>query len=240
MMSNFGETMSDKEKREFECLQAVRKLTSPSSPVYSYLSSAKSNPKPNDFPDFVFDGGFIEHFQVTSAKETSKGDKYKIAESQFEKDSQEHFDKVKEEYLSSAPSPRTLTTDVLEMESPECSYEYFVDSFKRNFEKHLESLDKYDGDKSVGIFLIEHKCARIIILCDGKFAGFYSIKCDKDLLSYLNGYADKLKYLIYFCGNSYEVIEFSKISKLLQNIPTGISFGVGRYISQNINFLLDL
>ena len=228
-------------QKELECLQAAVRLISPNDPTRVYLSSAKSNLKPNDFPDFVFDGGFIEHFQVTSAKETlRKGDEHRIAESQFEKDSQEHFDRVKQEYLNSTPSPGTLTTDILEMNSQEHSYEYFVESFKRNFEKHLESLDKYDGDKTNGIFLIEHKSARITILRGGKFVGFYLIKCDKDLLSYLNGYSDKLKYLIYFCGDSYEVIEFCKIPKILKTIPTGISFGVGRYINQNINFLLDI
>ena len=109
-----------------------------------------------------------------------------------------------------------------------------------NFEKHIESLDKYDGDKSVGIFLLEHKGARITALRHGELPCKYLIKVDKDLLSYLNGFTDKLKYLIYLCYDSCEVIDFSKIPKMLQNIPTGISFSVGRYISQNINFLLDL
>ena len=129
-MSNFGETMTCRGKQELECLQTAVRLISPSDPTCLYLSSAQPNPEASDFPDFVFDGGFIEHFQVTSAKETSKGDKHRIAESQFQKDSQKHFDKVKQEYLNSAPSPGTLTTDILEMESPECSYEYFVEFWK--------------------------------------------------------------------------------------------------------------
>ena len=239
-MGNFGEILTDKGKRELECLQAAVRLISPSDPTHLYLYSAKPNPKPNDFPDFVFDVWFIEHFQVTSANETSKGDKHKIAEAQFEKDSQEHFDRVKEEYLNSTPIPGTITTDVLEMDSPEYSYENFIQSFKKNFENHINSLGQYDGDKSVGIFLVEHTNAKITIWCDGKFAGFYLIKCDKDLLSYLNGFADKLKYLIYLCHDSYEVIDFRKIPKMLQNIPAGISFGAGRYINQKLNIFLDI
>ena len=227
-------------QKELECLQTAIRLISPNNPISVYLSSAQPNPRLSDFPDFVFDGGFIEHFQVTSAKETTrKGDEHRIAESQFEKDSHEHFDRVKREFLNTAPCPQTLTTDILEMESPEYSYEYFVQSFKKNFEHHIESLDKFDGDNLVGMFLVEHTGARITALRYGKHPCNYLIKCDKDLLEYLNGFADKLKYLIYLSYDSYEVIEFSKIPKILQNIPTGISFGVGRYINQNINFLLD-
>ena len=39
----------------------------------SILDSAVPNNESNKFPDFVFKGGFIEHFQVTSSKETRKG-----------------------------------------------------------------------------------------------------------------------------------------------------------------------
>lgn len=231
---------TNRSQKELECLQAAIKLIPSSETICTYLSSAQRNTKPSDFPDFVFDGGFIEHFQVTSAKETRKGDEQRISESQFEKDNQEHFDRIKQEYLNSTPSPGTLTTDIFEMDSPEYSYECFVQSFKRNFEKHVEGLSKYNGDKSVGIFLVEHTGARITAIRYGNFAGFYLIKSDKELLSYLNGFTDKLKYLIYLCHDSYEVIEFSKIPKILQNVPTGISFGVGRYIIQRINFLIDI
>lgn len=38
----------------------------------SILDSAVPNNESSKFPDFVFKGGFIEHFQVTSSKETRK------------------------------------------------------------------------------------------------------------------------------------------------------------------------
>lgn len=41
--------------------------------VDKIIESAISNPEPNEFPDFIFDGGFIEHFQVTSSIENRKG-----------------------------------------------------------------------------------------------------------------------------------------------------------------------
>lgn len=236
-------------QREFECLQAVRKFVSASNPTFSYLSTARSNPNASEFPDFLLDGGFIEHFQVTSAKETTKGDKHKITESKFEENSQAEFDRIKQEFLNSEPCPGSLTTNVLEMENPEYGYEYFLKSFKHNFENHIKSLDKYYGDKTVSIFMVEHTGARITVLRNREFYKFYKIEYDKDLLSYLCGFKDKLKYLICFWGDtqgdlngelSCEIIEMSNVPELLQKAPKDISFSVGRYTKQKLHICLDL
>ena len=37
------------------------------------ILESERNLNANDFPDFIFEDGFIEHFQVTSAKEGKKG-----------------------------------------------------------------------------------------------------------------------------------------------------------------------
>lgn len=236
-------------QREFECLKAVRKFVSASNSTYSYLSMARSNPNASEFPDLLFDGGFIEHFQVTSAKETTKGDKHRITESKFEENSRAELDRIKQEFLSSKPCPGSLATNVLEMESPEYAYEYFLSSFKRNFENHIKSLDKYNGDSSISIFLVEHIGASITVLRNSKFYKFYKIEYDKDLLSYLCSFKDKLKYLICLWGNtqgdlngelSCEIIEMSKVPELLKKVPQDISFSVGRYINQKLNICLDI
>ncbi len=101
-------------KREYDCLELVKKLISPSNPISSYLALAKPNHDVSKFPDFIFDEGFIEHFQVTSAKETKSGDEHRIAEVEFDRDSKAEFEREKQEFLSSKPHPRTLTTRVLE------------------------------------------------------------------------------------------------------------------------------
>ncbi|UHP11155.1 hypothetical protein LAX80_005075 [Listeria marthii] len=41
--------------------------------ISKILETALPNNKSSDFPDFIFEKGFIEHFQVTSSKETRKG-----------------------------------------------------------------------------------------------------------------------------------------------------------------------
>ena len=236
-------------QQELLCLKAVKKYVPVWHPVRLYVDSAIPNGKPNEFPDFIFDGGFIEHFQVTSAKETKKGDRHRISESIFEKESQNEFEKKKQEFLFSKPIPGTLSSQRLEMDSPEYGYDYFVESFKRNFEHHIGSLDKYDGDKSVGVFMLEHTGARITVLRNGSPAKLYKIEYDIDLLSYLYGFRDKLKYLICFWGDtvgdsnggmSCEIIEISKIPEILKNAPQDVSFGVGRVMNLKINLFLDL
>ncbi len=236
-------------QQELNCLQNSKKFISTNNSVYKYLKIAKSNPKASDFPDFIFDGGFIEHFQVTSAMETKKGDKHRIAESDFDKESERLLEELKTEYMNSEPCPGTLTTDVWEMDTPKYSYEYFSESFKRNFEKHIESLDKYQGEKYVGIFLVEYSGARIKIMKNGCFLKFYKIEYDKDMLLYLQDYSDKLKYVICFWGDtqgdvkgdmSCEIIELSRILDMVSKVPRDISFEIGRMRNIRISSFFDI
>lgn len=236
-------------QQELNCLQNSKKFISTNNSVYKYLKIAKSNPKASDFPDFIFDGGFIEHFQVTAAMETKKGDKHRIAESEFDKESERILGELKTEYVNSKPCSGTVTTDVWEMDSPKYSYVDYVKSFKRNFEKHIESLDKYQGDKSVGIFLVEYSGARIKIMRKGYFLKSYKIEYDKDMLLYLQDYSDKLKYVSIFWGDtqgdvkgdmSCEIIELSRISDMLSKLPKDISFEIGRMRNVRICTFIDL
>lgn len=243
--------MSNKSNRghkELQCLQDVKKIIPTNHPIRLYLESATPNKHLSEFPDFIFSQGFIEHFQVTSAKESSKGDQNRISEVSFEKNCQEEFDRDKQAFLSSKPCPHTMSTKVVEMEPPEYSYQFFINSFKRNFEHHIHSLSKFSGEKSVGIFLIEHAGARITVLHNGKYTRFYKIQCDRNLLSYLSAFVDKLKYLILFWGEtvgdlngsiSCEIIEMSRLPEMIQNAPQNTSFGVGHVINQKLTIFLD-
>lgn len=49
------------------------------------FQKAKPNEKSNNFPDYTFSSGFIEHFMITSSKENGKGSPHKIAIVNFEK-----------------------------------------------------------------------------------------------------------------------------------------------------------
>lgn len=77
----------------------------------------------------------------------------------------------------------------------------------------------------------------------------YKIKYDKDLLTYLCNFKDKLKYIIYYWGDtqgdlngdrSCEIIEMRNIPEILKNVSQDISFGVGRYKNLKLNLFIDL
>ena len=40
--------------------------------IEKMILSAVPNPRSSEFPDFICDGGFIEHFQISSGKTTRK------------------------------------------------------------------------------------------------------------------------------------------------------------------------
>ena len=236
-------------QKELDCLEKSKKFISTTDSVYKYLELARTNHNANDFPDFIFYSGYIEHFQVTSASETKKGDKHRIAESEFEREGEKILNELQLEYEQLEPCSGRLINDILEMPCPEYSYDNFVKSFKQNFENHIRSMEHYHGDKSVGIFLIEYSGARIKVMKGDSFLEFYKIKCDKNMLLYLQDFADKLKYIICFWGDtqgdksrdsSCEVIEISRIQEMILNTPPNIEFEMGQMKAIKQCLFLDL
>ncbi len=232
------------EKDCFECVKLLAKKNNDTL-LLSFFDKTEANTDSNSFPDFLFDGGFIEHFQVSAAKENKKGSDHNIKVNNFESSSEMEFEQDKNEFLRSDPCEylQTNTFDVSvkvqRMPSPRYSYSDFVYSFKRNFEKHIKSLRKYMGEKAVGIFLIELVGANITIMQGDRFVGFYRIKFDKELLKFIERYTEFLKLIIFKIADEYEILELSEIPKLLDNIPQGYSFDVGRFINQNIILFVD-
>ena len=235
-------------KQERECFEHVKELAKNKydTRLLSFLYKATANSESSLFPDFLFDGGFIEHFQVSAANENKKGSKHNIAVNDFERKSRAAFEQEKNDFLQSPPrkNPVIGTYDLKvvthEMTCPAYSYESFVKSFKRNFEKHINSLQKYTGDKTNGIFLIELVGANITVMQNGRFLKFYRLEFDRELLTYINQYAEYLKFIIFVSADKYEILELNKIPKLLNNIPQGLTFGVGRFINEKLTLFIDI
>lgn len=229
-------------QQEKDCFERVKKLANDKNDtrLLSFLYKATANSESSLFPDFLFDGGFIEHFQVSAANENKKGSKHNIAVNDFERESKTTFEQERNEFLQSPPrkNPVIGTYDLKvtkhEMVCPAYNYESFVKSFKRNFDKHILSLQKYKGDKSIGIFLIELVGANITIMRNNCFRAFYRLAVDQELLTYIN------QYIIFASADRYELLELSEIPKLQDKIPHGLTFGVGRYISQELCLFIDL
>lgn len=235
-------------EQEKICFEQIKKVAIKKADMQllCYWDKAVANSDSNAFPDFIFPNGFIEHFQVSAAKETKKGSAHNIAVNDFEQSSNKAFDQEREKFLQSPPrknaSIDTYDMKVItyEMASPEYSYDSFVRSFKKNFEKHLKSLQKYNGEKNIGIFLIELVGSGVTVMQNDQFKVFYRLSIDKDLLEYVNEFSEYLKYIVFANSEDYEFLDIKNIPTMLQNIPTGVTFSAGRCKNIKLNLFIDI
>lgn len=199
------------------------------------FQTAIPNPQSSNFPDFICEDGFIEHFQVTSAKETSRGSEQMKMQADFDKACKKEFEKIQKEPPTFSV-PIEMQTTTMEMPFLDCSYDNYIKSFKKNWEHHIESLKNYEGNINMGVFLIEHTGAPIVIKRHGKFQNFYHLQMDENLLNYLYDYTDMIQYVLYCHSEFCDVICLEKIPEIKRFLPHGRGFGVGR--SMNISSLL--
>lgn len=203
--------------------------------VANAIRKAKGNPNPSKFPDFVFENGFIEHFQITASKQSKKGSAEDADKEKFKREMQAEIDEFYK-YCSENPVFNEVRSKQwIRKDLPEYSYKNLVDSFKTNFEKHIESLQKYKGCKDISIFLIQNsedniemcenigKNTREEIRCDYKIQQEhffrYRLSRDKSMLKYLYTFKDKIDYVIYFYEENFEIIKVENIPELYKYIP---------------------
>ena len=109
--------------------------------------------------------------------------------------------------------------------------------FKRNFENHIDSLQKYNGQK--GIFLIEQTGGMLFI--DGTYPTVsYSLFFDKNLLEYIYKFKDVLQYVVFTNGEYVDIVKLGRIPKIMQYVPKEISFKAGRMCSIKLQCFIDL
>jgi len=172
------------------------------------------------FPDFKFDGGFIEHFQVTSTKESKrKGSEYKKEMSRFDAQYKAEFEEFKEK----APCGKV---EIFQKYQPEVtnSHENLISSFKKNWDAHITSLKsnpEYLGQTS--IFLVEYTVPMGLCMCEdlpsGRTSEFYRLCWDRALLEYIQEYKELVQYIVFVTSDAVEVIPTSKIYELLEDLP---------------------
>ena len=100
--------------------------------IIRILKSARPNPAQSNFPDFLFENGFIEHFQITASRETRKGAEHRQRQAQFCKEAEQRFQRMGRE-LNDDPPANSLTREICEME----------EHFSADFLYHLLSSYKY-------------------------------------------------------------------------------------------------
>lgn len=206
----------------------------------SILNSARQNENHNDFPDFFFDGGIIEHFEVTSSDETRKGSRYKIDDAYCQREKDKHFKQLDKEFIESPHHPGTMRTETVE-DTHECfSYESFIKSFKRNVEHHLDSLKKSKFVNEVAIFLIDQQGASLGVYINNIFNRFYRLSEDRNVLEYIKGTLTEVDYIIFIAADRYEVIDLSQIDVLIQRAKTGLDIRGERQRNVSSKLYIDM
>lgn len=198
------------------------------------IRTAQPNPSSNEFPDFIFDDGFIEHFQITSSQVTRKGSNQARKESDFRRKVDTETEKLETEW-NETPSFDTVRSKSWSFQNPTHSHKFLIDSFKQNWENHIDSKKRFAGKDGIGIFMVEHP-ENSLAMCENIYCNWidgmsngdmhkpeifhdYRLSRDKILLNYIYGFKNEIKYVIFVNLQRCEVIRTENIPCLLQLMP---------------------
>jgi len=211
--------------------------------IASFIINAKANENASKFPDFTFDGGFIEHFEVTSSHSNRNGSAIKHEKYQLKKEAEAKENALMEE-MNEVPcyEGKSITTDTWFSKH---TYEDFCLSFKRAWESHIESLKKYNGEKSIGIFMFQYTDSALrtrmiytgikqdlrygdLLKDDRDYIG-YRITRDSHLLDYIYSFKDVIKYVIFvnedqFLGSKIEILSIENIPEIIKIVKDRFAF----------------
>lgn len=200
--------------------------------ILNAIRTAKENINSSEFPDFLLENGFIEHFQITASKENRKGSAEKIDLAMFNKKIENEVNEFYT-YCDETPSYNQVRSKEWVRDNlPEYSYENLKFSFISNFEKHIKSLIKFEGNKNLPIFLIENDEVNLEMIensnteMDPMKSSLvrqehfirYMLSRDKNILNYIYGFKDKIKYVIYYFEEDFEIIKVKNIPSICEHL----------------------
>jgi hypothetical protein len=220
--------------------------------IRKIIDTSWENPKSSEFPDFIFDEGFVEHFQVTSSKVTRKGSTRCTEDAGIDRDYENRVQSVMEKTPKDAITIRTVETPQQWYKAN--SYEYFRDSFERSFEDHLDSLRKYKGEKKHSVFMIEYSDAALCmskrlpkdLLLEVSYGDLlsredpaYRLSRDIELLRYIYNQREQVEFVVFvdnncFHGLKIDVIKSKNALEVAKLLHEGYDFtcamvGSGRF-----------
>ena len=211
---------------ELDCLILAKRLMishPDGKKLLKYFLDATPNLEEARFPDFLFVGGLIEHFQVSAARENRKGSQHNISEIKFQRDNAELYKRKYGGFIESSFNPGfNVYGCSRESDYGEYGYKYFAESFKKNLDNHIDSLRKHNDKSCMRIFMVQYVGARLFIRNNGNFLRFYKFTDDKFLLNYLMKYKKDLDYLLIVYNDDIDVIDLAKIDSLIDLAPQNI------------------
>ncbi|MCR5728504.1 MAG: hypothetical protein K6G24_13695 [Lachnospiraceae bacterium] len=190
------------------------------------------NDDPSRFPDFTFDGGFIEHFQITSSEVTKVGAGYKKAFSQYENELEKEVVKQLQDEMNKEPSfGKIKTVEKAFSYKGKHSHDNLIMSLKQSVDKHIRSEISYGGTKTTKIFLIEYNELSLKVQIDypdvkpermygdllrRENVTEYRMSRDKEALRYLYEKRDYIDYVVYATDYLFEIIKVEDIAEIIK------------------------
>ena len=204
------------------------------------LNSAHQTEEDSKFPDFFFDGGIIEHFEVTASKDNCKGSRFRKEFAKFKDEDGAFFQQADEDFLKGKTQPEPFKVKIRTHEYNNFSYEWFINSFIKHFDDHLDSLNRSDYRSGVKVFLIEQVAGRMSVFENNRFSRLYTISEDRRLLSYVAEHRKEIDYVLFIASGILEIVDVSNVDRLLKSAKNNLDIRNGRYIEQNLKVYLGL
>lgn len=202
--------------------------------IEGVLRDAMPNPQISEFPDFVSELGLVEHFHITSSMTNRKGSFHKKEESIFTEKVKKEEEQFKNE-MNENPSFGEVRSINHTFSYPKHCHEYFVNSFINTWNSHIDSYEKYQGNKEISVFMVEYQDMALRMredfgnvktevwygdmLSSQKRYDYYRLSRDIELLNFIYKFKDKINFVIMVCGYNVEIICVENIPELLKLIP---------------------
>lgn len=211
--------------------------------VQQILKSAKPNVTWNAFPDFVCDNGLIEHFEVTSTKQTKKGSKMRIQRCDMVREMNEFRDKVDNMQLQLVPG--SIYSKAVCRNAEDATHEFLLLSLENQWKKHLKKFDSYvkdNGQQDFSAFMVDLRYENQLVMIENipmseqvaenlrPSRQLYWPLADKLLLRSLAEYAGSIKYVMFVKQGRCDVVPVS----MLRGIADVIAYPVHVYACPGI------
>lgn len=201
----------------------------------AHLAQALPNQQPNEFPDFYIPNGFVEHFQITSSRETSKGAAQQRMFNTFRNNINKEIEQNKESW------DKDTETNYHEQswmhDAPPHNHSNLIHSLKKNWQDHIQSFHKYHGNRNISIFLLDytdmllhmHQRVPDNIPNDCQWGDLplpqrsciYRLSRDKDALQWIYDNCNGIQYVLFTNHQIAECIKVENIPFLIAWEPYG-------------------
>lgn len=195
------------------------------------LKSAKPNDVWNAFPDFICDNGFIEHFEITSTKQTRKGSKMRVQRCDMNQEMDRFRAKMTDAQAQLVPGVVYSKSVQRKMET--ATHEFLLSSLKRQWEEHLKKFVLYAekaGQQDFSAFMVDLRYENLLFMIEEipveirRAENLQPVRqpywpmADALLLRRLAGYVGGVKYVIFVKQGRCDVVPMSMLGRIADEL----------------------